>query len=521
MTRARDELILSHATESAGRAGAARLAVRHRGARPADGRLRAARHSRRRCTPRGPLQRIAAAEGPAEPPEARAHADRGPAPAQPLRDRRLPDLPAPVQVRAGGAACRRRRTTRWSTAPRSTRPSRSSTAPRRAAGRSTEPELLSVFEAAWSNEGFVSREHETARLEAGRASLRRFREEQLQPGAVVPGVGRARVRVRARRRSGPRPVRPRGHRPGRRAVRRTSPARCWDVADAPSRPPRGRRRADARAARAGGGDDHRLQVERRARSRGGTPAGARFAPAPDLRDGLRGDDRAPARRGPAALPGLGARRAGGGRAGAAREGARRRSRPPRRASAPATTRRGRARSACTYCPFRDICPSSAASLGGRGPARGRGDHASTSATRWSASTGRGCAAVVEADRRRRSSRRGIVRDRDGFLVAWAEERERQFREEVPQFREVDIAQRAVRVLARLRGMAPPPPERALGRRGGRGARRAGRRSTTSSRRTAPRSSSGWTPVADATPDAPAPRRARLRPRRSSRTGPSR
>ena len=36
-----------------------------------------------------------------------------------------------------------------------------------------------------------------------------------------------------------------------------------------------------------------------------------------------------------------------------------------------------------------------------------------------------------------------------------EERERQFREEVPEFREVDIGQRAVRVLARLRGMAPP------------------------------------------------------------------
>lgn len=42
------------------------------------------------------------------------------------------------------------------------------------------------------------------------------------------------------------------------------------------------------------------------------------------------------------------------------------------------------------------------------------------------------------------------------LGAWHEERERQFREEVPQFREVDLAERIVRVLARLRGMAPPP-----------------------------------------------------------------
>ena len=51
-------------------------------------------------------------------------------------------------------------------------------------------------------------------------------------------------------------------------------------------------------------------------------------------------------------------------------------------------------------------------------------------------------------------------DREQVLAAWAEERERQFREEVPRFREVDMAQRVVRVLARLRGMAPPPAGRA-------------------------------------------------------------
>nr|MBA2374209.1 PD-(D/E)XK nuclease family protein [Chloroflexota bacterium] len=49
-----------------------------------------------------------------------------------------------------------------------------------------EVELLEIFESAWTNEGFVSRDHEEARLDAGRAALRRFREEQLQPGAVVP-----------------------------------------------------------------------------------------------------------------------------------------------------------------------------------------------------------------------------------------------------------------------------------------------------------------------------------------------
>jgi FMN phosphatase YigB (HAD superfamily) len=48
--------------------------------------------------------------------------------------------------------------------------------------------------------------------------------------------------------------------------------------------------------------------------------------------------------------------------------------------------------------------------------------------------------------------------RDEVLHAWAEERERQFREEVPQFREVDLAERVVRILARLRGMPVPAPE---------------------------------------------------------------
>ena len=43
-----------------------------------------------------------------------------------------------------------------------------------------------------------------------------------------------------------------------------------------------------------------------------------------------------------------------------------------------------------------------------------------------------------------------------FLAVWAEERDRQFREEVPLGREVDLEQRVARTLARLRGMPPPP-----------------------------------------------------------------
>jgi FMN phosphatase YigB (HAD superfamily) len=62
--------------------------------------------------------------------------------------------------------------------------------------------------------------------------------------------------------------------------------------------------------------------------------------------------------------------------------------------------------------------------------------------------------VVEVTARAVEERLGPF-PREAFLSIWAEERERQFREEVPQFREVDLADRFVRVLARLRGMAPP------------------------------------------------------------------
>jgi DNA helicase II / ATP-dependent DNA helicase PcrA len=50
----------------------------------------------------------------------------------------------------------------------------------------TEDELNAAFEAAWTNEGFLSRDHEDARLAAGRDTLRRFRAAQLEPDAVIP-----------------------------------------------------------------------------------------------------------------------------------------------------------------------------------------------------------------------------------------------------------------------------------------------------------------------------------------------
>ena len=69
----------------------------------------------------------------------------------------------------------------------------------------------------------------------------------------------------------------------------------------------------------------------------------------------------------------------------------------------------------------------------------------------------GLRAVVAETARSMAVRLGPF-DPDEVLRLWGAERERQFREEVPQFREVDLAQRIVRILARLRGMAPPAPE---------------------------------------------------------------
>ena len=184
MTRARDELILSHASETAG--GRARRispfvieALDLPTAGFADTAFPSSMHSA------GPLQRIAAADAPVESPEAERTPIEGPLLLShsaidayltcPLRYKyaqvvRVPTTPHHSMVY--GAALHQ--------AVQEFHRSQ-------ARGRPlTEAELLGAFDAAWSNEGFVSREHESARLEAGRESLRRFRESQLQPGAVVP-----------------------------------------------------------------------------------------------------------------------------------------------------------------------------------------------------------------------------------------------------------------------------------------------------------------------------------------------
>jgi HAD superfamily hydrolase (TIGR01509 family) len=55
-----------------------------------------------------------------------------------------------------------------------------------------------------------------------------------------------------------------------------------------------------------------------------------------------------------------------------------------------------------------------------------------------------------------AAERGLAGDEATFLRAWDEERARQFREDLPRQREVDIRERVIRIIARQRGMAAPP-----------------------------------------------------------------
>jgi len=57
-------------------------------------------------------------------------------------------------------------------------------------GEVTEAEVLEVFQGAWQSMGFLSREHEDLRLEEGRAVLRRFVAEEERRGLVPTAVER-------------------------------------------------------------------------------------------------------------------------------------------------------------------------------------------------------------------------------------------------------------------------------------------------------------------------------------------
>ncbi len=70
----------------------------------------------------------------------------------------------------------------------------------------SEAELDEVFASAWSNEGFVSREHEEARLVAGRARAAPVPGGPARARRGHPDVRRARVQLHARWRPGARPL---------------------------------------------------------------------------------------------------------------------------------------------------------------------------------------------------------------------------------------------------------------------------------------------------------------------------
>ena len=174
----------------------------------------------------------------------------------------------------------------------------------------SQADLEAAFEAAWTSEGFVTREHEEARLAAGRAALARFRDEQLRPGTVIPAYVE---RDFAFTLAGDR-IRGRWDRVDIEPVEATAEPATGGPDPGRCRPGvRRHGRADAPAPAPRAGHDHGLQVERRPRPGQGAPAGAGLPPADDLRDGLRGDDRAPAGRRPAPLPRDRDRRPGDGR----------------------------------------------------------------------------------------------------------------------------------------------------------------------------------------------------------------
>ena len=324
---------------------------------------------RRAATP--PLDRIAAAPSR---PHARAPtpsgADERAALAELLRDRRLPDLPAEVQVRprpAGADRAAPRDDLRLGAAqggpgvPPAPRPGR----------RHDRGRAVAAFEAAWTNEGFLTREHEEARLEAGRAALRRFRDGAAPAGGGDPGLRRAGVQLQPRRRPDPRPLGPGRHRArGRTPDRGRSAATSRAAAQSPTRVSptlglTGRERVtitdykssdvrDPAVARQRARDSLQLQI---------------YAMGYEALTG-----RLPGRR-PAPLPRLRARRA-------------RRGRPERLEKARAKIATAAAgmrardytpkpdRLTCSYCPYRDICPSSVAHVTRRaaGSRDDPGDH---------------------------------------------------------------------------------------------------------------------------------------------------
>ena len=180
MTRARDELVLTHASETAA-GGARRISPFVLEALDLPSTTTAGAGMRTRSS----LDRITALEGRATAPEAERRPIDGPLT---LSHSAIDDyLTCPAKYRYSQVL-------RVPTAPHHALVYGSALHKavqefHRAQARGhvmDERELLVAFDAAWTNEGFVSRDHEQARLESGRDALRRFREAQLLPDAVVP-----------------------------------------------------------------------------------------------------------------------------------------------------------------------------------------------------------------------------------------------------------------------------------------------------------------------------------------------
>ena len=304
----------------------------------------------------------------------------------------------------------------------------------------TEDELLAAFDRAWSNEGFLTREHEEARLAAGRAALRRFREGAAAARDGRAGLRGARVQLHSGRRSDPRPDGPRGHRAaaGRRRCARRSRARSsTPTRSAPALPGLHPERVTITDYKS---SDVRDPVRARERARESLQLQI-YAMAYQAETGT-------AARTPCSC-GSSSRAWSGGsrwtRSGSTRPATRSGARPP--AFEPGSSRPRRTTSPAATAPF--ATSARRARPSDRRPAR---RSRSTSATRWCRSRPRPMADVVRltADDELASL---VGCAAEEFVRVWGEERLRQFAEDVPQGREADMD---VRV-----GPGPGPAARLL------------------------------------------------------------
>ncbi len=217
----------------------------------------------------------------------------------------------------------------------------------------SEDELLAAFEAAWSNEGFLTAS--TRRLALRRAGPR-------SAGSVPSSFSRAPSCRRTWSVSSASSWTAIASAAGWTGwTSRGSPADQAHDGTSGERPARGRSVAPSLP----GLHPERVTITDYKSSdvrdpAEGARAGPRVSAAADLRHGLPGRDRTPARCGPAVVPGIRAGGAGRGRREAAREGADVDPARRRPAFGPASSRATPDYIACGYCAFRDICPASAA-----------------------------------------------------------------------------------------------------------------------------------------------------------------